>query len=81
MVFKSRQLSLDRLVAIKVLPQGINDPETKFAERFKNEARAMARLSHPEIVAVHDFGVAGQGLLKSPLVVQFFHRVRALTFV
>src|SRR5439155_18692402 len=57
-VYKARQRKLDRLVAIKVLPlEWGRDPA--FAERFAREARALARLSHPEIVSVHDFGEAG----------------------
>ena len=54
-VYKARQPGLDRLVAIKILPSEIShDPA--FAERFQREARALARLSHPHIVAVYDFG-------------------------
>jgi tRNA A-37 threonylcarbamoyl transferase component Bud32 len=57
-VYKARQTSLDRLVAVKVLPpEAGRDPA--FAERFHREARALARLSHPNIVAVHDVGKAG----------------------
>jgi serine/threonine protein kinase len=57
-VYKARQPSLDRLVAVKVLPpEAGRDPA--FAERFGREARALARLSHPNIVAVHDVGRAG----------------------
>ena len=57
-VYKARQLKLDRFVALKVLPQEWGrDPA--FAERFAREAKALARLSHPHIVAVHDFGEAG----------------------
>ena len=57
-VYKARQLSLDRLVALKILPPAAaSDPG--FAERFNREARALARLNHPNIVAVHDFGKAG----------------------
>ncbi len=57
-VYKARQPSLDRFVALKVLPPAVaSDPG--FAERFNREARALARLSHPNIVAVHDFGKAG----------------------
>jgi len=57
-VYKARQSSLDRLVAVKVLPpEAGRDPA--FAERFGREARALARLSHPNIVAVHDVGKAG----------------------
>lgn len=54
-VYRARQRSLDRMVAIKVLRvQAGLDPE--FAERFAREARTLAGLSHPNIVAVHDFG-------------------------
>ena len=56
-VYKARQKSLDRLVALKLLaPDRITDPQ--FAERFRREAQALARLSHPNIVTIHDFGVA-----------------------
>lgn len=54
-VYKARQQQLDRLVALKILPPGIGDEEA-FAERFAREAKAMARLNHPGIVAIHDFG-------------------------
>ena len=57
-VYKARQLALDRLVALKILPPGAAD-DAGFAERFNREARALARLNHPHIVAVHDFGQAG----------------------
>jgi tRNA A-37 threonylcarbamoyl transferase component Bud32 len=54
-VYKARQQRLDRLVALKILPpQASLDPS--FAERFAREARALARLSHPQIVAMYDFG-------------------------
>ncbi|HJT76857.1 MAG TPA: serine/threonine-protein kinase, partial [Gemmataceae bacterium] len=56
-VYKARQPHLDRLVALKILPpEAGQDPA--FVERFTREARALARLSHPHIVAVHDFGQA-----------------------
>jgi predicted Ser/Thr protein kinase len=54
-VYKARQLGLDRLVALKILPPRSRN-EADFAERFTREARALARLSHPHIVAVYDFG-------------------------
>ncbi|MGH7193702.1 MAG: serine/threonine-protein kinase, partial [Candidatus Saccharimonadales bacterium] len=54
-VYKARQPTLDRLVALKILPVEVGrDPN--FAERFAREARALARLSHPNIVAIYDFG-------------------------
>src|SRR5208337_2653123 len=57
-VYKARQPALDRFVALKVLPPAVgSDPG--FAERFNREARALARLNHPNIVAVHDFGKTG----------------------
>ncbi len=54
-VYKARQKRLERFVALKVLPASVKrDPA--FAERFAREARALARLAHPNIVAVHEFG-------------------------
>lgn len=58
-VYKARQPSLDRTVALKILPPAAGrDPA--FAERFGREARALAKLGHPHIVAVYDFGQAGE---------------------
>ncbi|HEX5009147.1 MAG TPA: serine/threonine-protein kinase [Planctomycetota bacterium] len=54
-VYRARQPRLDRVVALKILPPELT-ADGNFAERFLREARAMARLSHPHIVAVHDFG-------------------------
>ncbi len=63
-VYKAVQISLDRPVAIKVLPVDlIDDEDSQFAERFKNEARTMARMNHPSIVDVYDFGETQTGLL------------------
>ncbi len=57
-VYKARQPKLDRFVALKLLPQALAaDPA--FAERFNREARLLARLNHPNIVTVHDFGQSG----------------------
>jgi tRNA A-37 threonylcarbamoyl transferase component Bud32 len=54
-VYKARQPQLDRLVAVKILrPELSQDPA--FIERFTREARALAKLSHANIVAVYDFG-------------------------
>ena len=54
-VYKARQPALDRFVALKILaPRSGGDLD--FAGRFSREARALARLSHPNIVAVYDFG-------------------------
>jgi len=57
-VYKAYQPSLDRYVAIKVLPAHLTG-EPGFAERFKREARAVAKLEHPHILAVHDYGQEG----------------------
>jgi serine/threonine protein kinase len=57
-VYKARQPKLDRLVALKILSHELaGDPA--FAKRFNREARVLARLSHPHIVTVFDFGTAG----------------------
>ncbi len=60
-VYKARQRQLDRLVALKVLPPQVG-PTEAFAERFTREARSLARLSHPGIVMVYDFGHTHAGL-------------------
>jgi tRNA A-37 threonylcarbamoyl transferase component Bud32 len=54
-VYKARQKHLDRLVALKILSPKIAGQKA-FAERFAREARALGLLSHPNIVAVYDFG-------------------------
>ncbi len=54
-VYKGYQEHLDRMVAIKVLPS-YYAADPNFVNRFKREAQAMARLSHPNIVTVHDAG-------------------------
>jgi len=57
-VYKARQPALDRFVALKILPPAVaSDPG--FAERFNREARALARLNHPNIVGIYDFGTVG----------------------
>lgn len=63
-VYKAVQTSLDRGVAIKVLPGDLlDDEDANFVERFKNEARTMARMNHPNIVNVFDSGETADGLL------------------
>lgn len=57
-VYKARQTKLDRLVALKILPREVGD-QGDFAERFEREAKVLARLAHPQIVTIHDFGQAG----------------------
>jgi serine/threonine-protein kinase len=57
-VYLARQLSLDREVAIKILPQKfMSNPQ--FVERFYAEGRAAAKLNHPNIVGALDVGKAG----------------------
>jgi serine/threonine protein kinase len=54
-VYKARDLRLDREVAIKVLPEQFeNDPEA--LTRFEREAKAVAAISHANILSIHDFG-------------------------
>lgn len=55
-VFKAKQLSMDRYVALKFLPNRLAQDE-KVVARFLREARAAGQLSHPNIVGVHDAGV------------------------
>lgn len=56
-VYKARQPRLDRYVALKILPVDAS-ASGAFAERFSREARTLARLTHPNIVGVYDFGEA-----------------------
>ena len=56
-VYKARHRGLDRWVALKILPAAA-ERDPAFAERFAREARALAKLDHPNIVAVHDSGEA-----------------------
>ena len=54
-VFRARQPRLNRVVALKVLPKSLA-ALPGFAERFTREGQVLARLTHPHIVTVHDFG-------------------------
>ena len=54
-VYKARDLMLERTVAIKILRKDFSE-DPAFGERFRQEAKAAANLSHPNIVTVHDFG-------------------------
>jgi serine/threonine protein kinase len=54
-VYKARQIALDRIVALKILPPS-NALTQGFVERFQREARSLAKLCHPNIVMVYDFG-------------------------
>jgi len=59
MVYKARQPRLDRIVALKILPVE-SQQHPSFAERFGREAKALAKLNHPGIVNIYDFGQTGQ---------------------
>lgn len=54
-VYQARQISLDRQVAIKILPREFGQDET-FRASFEAEAKAMAKLNHPNLISVYDFG-------------------------
>src|SRR5207248_5598889 len=54
-VFKAYQPTLDRYVAVKVLP-AYHTRDPIFVKRFVQEARAVAKLVHPNILQIHDFG-------------------------
>src|ERR1035438_3164763 len=54
-VYKARQKQLDRIVALKILPPGIGH-DAAFADRFAREAKALAKLNHPGIVTLYEFG-------------------------
>lgn len=57
-VYRARDLKLDRNVAVKVLPQHLSSNPEALA-RFEREAKAIAALPHPNILAIHDFGHEG----------------------
>ena len=61
-VYKGKQTSLDRVVAIKLLPLEVSI-DRDFGERFVREARTMAKMNHPNIVSVFDFGHTTEGHL------------------
>lgn len=58
-VYKARQEHLDRDVAVKVLPRQYAQ-EHQFVERFKREAKILAKLQHPHILPVYDYGIEGE---------------------
>ena len=57
-VYKAKQPGLDRFVALKILPEEFSH-DVKFALRFTREARTLAKLSHPNIISVFEFGNIG----------------------
>src|ERR1035437_10145077 len=70
-VYKARQKQLDRIVALKILPPGIGH-DAAFAERFTREAKALAKLNHPGIVTLYDFGKVQSSAGVSPALLYFF---------
>src|SRR3990172_5104589 len=56
-IYKAYQPSMDRYVAVKVLPHYLSKDE-QFTKRFQREARAIAKLEHAHILPVHDYGEA-----------------------
>ncbi len=83
LVLRGRQTYLDRPVAVKLLAPELQTPA--FLERFRREARLLARLRHPHIVACHDAGVAADGrcylvmeLVEGPNLAQHSARQGAL---
>jgi phosphonate transport system substrate-binding protein len=67
-VYKAYQANMDRYVAIKVLPR-FHSANPEFVDRFKQEAQVLAKLQHPYIVPIHDFGEAdGYTYLVMPFI-------------
>lgn len=62
-VYCGVQTTLDRKVAIKILPPGLGEHDPAFVERFLNEGRLMAKLAHPNVVTIYDSGEAKNGQL------------------
>ncbi len=54
-VYLARQISLDREVAVKVLPREFSEDE-EFIKSFQSEAKLMAKLNHPNLIGIYDFG-------------------------
>ena len=62
-VYKAYQQTVDRFVAVKILPRELAGANEQIAKRFQLEARAASRLSHPNTITVHDFGQLADGSL------------------
>src|SRR5438067_6247203 len=73
-VYKARDTRLDRIVAVKILPDSLaEDPQ--FRSRFDREARTISQLDHPHICAIYDVGThnpsTGSGQAVAYLVMQY----------
>lgn len=83
-VYEAHHIDLGRMVALKVLPkERCQSPE--FEGRFRREARAIARLRHPNLVGLHDFGVSADGrpfyameLLEGETLERYIERERGM---
>jgi serine/threonine protein kinase len=71
-VYRAKQLSMDRIVAIKTLAPHLARKDPIFAKRFVEEARAAGRLNHANIVAVHDVDLVTIETPEGPHEVDFF---------
>lgn len=69
-IYHARQTSLDRDVAVKIIDRSISNDST-FLDRFEREAKALAKLSHPNIVSVFDYGHTSDGL--AYFLMEFIH--------
>ena len=61
-VYRARDTRLDRTVAIKLLPSELVNAPDRRVERFRHEARAIARITHPNICTLHDVGEDGPAI-------------------
>src|SRR5659263_223576 len=61
LVFEGKDLMLERPIAVKLLRNDFSK-DVDFQNRFRQEARSAANLSHPGIVTVYDFGIDPQGI-------------------
>ena len=76
LIYKALQRSLDRAVAIKVLKaEDGTKPSPDLHERFLREAKCLAKLSHPNVVELYDFGIDGE----CPYIVEEFLQGQSLT--
>jgi serine/threonine-protein kinase len=85
-VHEATHVDLGRMVALKVLPKE-RCASAQHEIRFRNEARASARLRHPNLVALHDFGVASDGrpyyameLLEGETLERYIERERGMDY-